>query len=355
MTEEHRDSQAAGSKTVVSFLEKYRLPVIVVLAICVLMLLVSRSPVRKLETHYLTAMDTIVEINFVVPDGIDAEAVKSAIIVEIERLERLLSRTKAASDINRLNSLAGIKPVAVNPDTYRLVEQAYYFAAASNGAFDPTIGPLIDCWGFLGQQYRLPAESEIMDHLWLVDYRKIIFDQTENTIFLPERGMVLEPGGLAKGFILDQVVALLKEYGVSSAFINAGGDIAILGSRPDGEPWRLGIRHPRDPKKIIAAFKVSDGAVVTSGDYKRYFEQGGVVYHHILDPDTGKPARGLSSATILSATAAGADAISTAAFVLGPSDGLRLIEGFQGVEGILITPELEVIISSGLEGIVEIY
>ena len=354
MIDNHQDSRIAGRKAVIRFLEKYRLLIITVLAACVLFLLVSSSPAVEQKTYYLSAMDTMVELNFAVPESSEAEAVKSAVFAEIERLERLISRTEAVSDLNRLNNLAGIEPVVVSPDTYRLVELAYQYAAISNGAFDPTIGPLIDSWGFLGQEFRVPQETEIKQRLPLVDYQNISFNQTETTLFLPVQGMVLELGGLAKGFILDQAVALLKSYGVSSAFINAGGDIALLGSRPDGEPWKLGIRHPRDQKKIMAVLNVSDGAVVTSGDYERDFDQAGVAYHHILDPGTGKPVRELASVTILAATAAEADALSTAVFVLGPLDGLTLIEEIPGVEGVLITPELELIVSSGLEGIIEI-
>ncbi len=350
----HQDSRTAGRDAVISFLKKYRLLIIAVLAVSVLLLLVSSSPVVEMKAYYLTAMDTLVEVNFVVPEGVEADTVKSAVFAEIERLERLISRTVVDSDINRVNSLAGIEPVVVNPDTYQLVELAYQYAAISNGAFDPTIGPLIDSWGFLGQEFRVPEEAEIIKCLPLVDYQRISFDWTKTALYLSEQGMVLEPGGLAKGFILDQVVALLKQSGVSAAFINAGGDIAFLGNKPDGELWKLGLRHPRDQKKIIAVLNVAGGAVVTSGDYERYFDLAGVVYHHILDPKTGKPACGLASVTILAATAAGADALSTAVFVLGPEDGLTLIETIPGVEGVLITPELELIVSSGLEGIIEI-
>jgi len=165
--------------------------------------------------------------------------------------------------------------------------------------------------------------------------------------------MVLELGGLAKGFILDRAIAVLKNYLVRSAFINAGGDIALLGSRPDGEPWKLGILHPRAEKKILAVLEASDRAVVTSGDYERHFDRDGIAYHHIIDPKAGKPARKLASVTVIAATAAEADALSTAIFVLGPSEGLVLIERMPGVEGVLVTPELKVFVSSGMEGIIE--
>lgn len=350
----HQDSRSAGKKAVISYLKKYRLLIIAVLAICVILLLFSSNPADELKAYYLTAMDTLVEVNFAAPEGVEAETVKSAVFAEIKRLERLFSRTAVDSDINRVNSLAGIRPVVVSPDTYQLVELAIQYAAISNGAFDPTIGPLIDSWGFLDQEYRVPEEAEIIRLLPLVDYQGISFDQAKTTLYLSETGMVLEPGGLAKGFILDQVVALFKKNGVSSAFINAGGDIALLGSKPDGGFWKLGIRHPRDQKKIFAVLNFAGGAVVTSGDYERSFDRAGVVYHHILDPKTGKPACGLASVTILAATAAEADALSTAVFVLGPEDGLALIEAIPGVEGVLITPELELIVSSGLEGIIDI-
>ncbi len=344
---------AEEGRTFFYYLKKYRLFFIIALAAGVLFLLISLGPEEEQETYHLITMDTMVELSFIVPEGGDAEEIKDAVFAEMERLEKLFSRTIADSDVSRVNNLAGIEPAVVSPESYKLIELAYHYALISNGAFEPTIGPLIDSWGFLNQEFRLPERAKIEQLLPLVNYQRLELDQAASTIYLPEKGMILELGGLAKGFILDRAMAVLKNYRVCSAFINAGGDIALLGSRPDGEPWKLGILHPRAEKKILAVLNVSDRAVVKSGDYERHFDRAGIAYHHIIDPQAGKPARELASVTVIAATAAEADALSTAIFVLGPSEGLALIEKMPGVEGVLVTPELKVFVSSGMEDIIE--
>ena len=164
----------------------------------------------------------------------------------------------------------------------------------------------------------------------------------------------LDLGGIAKGYIVDRGLALLAQAGVENAFLNAGGDIAILGTKPDGTPWRVGIRHPRGADHYIAVLSMTGGAVVTSGDYERTFEAGGQRYHHILDPSTGYPAGDLTSVTITAPTATEADALSTAVFVLGPERGLALVESLPGVEAVLVTRDLEIMVSTGLVGKIEL-
>jgi FAD:protein FMN transferase len=306
------------------------------------------------HVYYLTTMDTVVELRFNLPDDRRADEVKEAVFNEIKRLEKLFSRTVKGSEVNLINQFAGIKQVPVSPETLVLIEKTLYYSEISEGAFDPTTGPLINLWGFLGQEYRLPSDAEINRILPLVDYEKLIIDQVRSAVLLPDKAMALDLGGIAKGFIVDRAVNLLELFGVKEAYINAGGDLALVGCKTDGERWRIGIRHPRDEDKIIAVIEVAGGAVVTSGDYQRYFKRGGIAYHHIIDPSTGWPARALISVTVIAETVSEADALSTAVFVLGPQKGLSLIEELAGTEGVLITPELEIICSSGLDGMVEI-
>jgi len=188
----------------------------------------------------------------------------------------------------------------------------------------------------------------------LVDYTVLEIDRELSTVYLPVTGMALELGGIAKGYIVDQTMQVLLAEGIEHAYVNAGGDIGLIGTKSDGSPWRIGVRHPRDANKIIAVLSASGGAVVTSGDYERAFIEAGISYHHILNPKTGMPARELTSVTIIAKTAIEADALSTTIFVLGPLKGMALIEQLTGVEGILITPDLQVLISSGLQGLVEL-
>lgn len=309
---------------------------------------------EKLETSHRVTMDTSVELRFAPVKGVNSSRIKDGVFEEILRLEQLFSRSISGSEINRINDAAGKEPVQVSPEVFFVTDKALEFAGLSRGAFDPTIAPLIDLWGFLGQDYKLPTAADIEQKLVLVDFSLVETDSILSTIYLPREGMALELGGIAKGFVVDRALEVLSKMGVEHAFINAGGDIGLIGTKPDGSPWRIGVRHPREENKIIAVLPVTGGAVVTSGDYQRVFEEAGVSYHHIIDPETGMPARGLASVTVLAPTVIEADALSTAVFVLGPVGGMALIESRPGAEAILITPDLKMLISSGLEGIVEL-
>ncbi len=298
-------------------------------------------------------MDTTVEI--VLPAGNPAEAgVLNRVFSEMERLETRFSRNLEGSEISNLNEQAGQGPVRVGADTIDMLQQARNIFDLSEGAFDPAVAPLLDLWGFSNKTYRVPLKNEIETLLPLVDYALVEIDRPRREVsFLAEK-VSLDLGGIAKGYIVDRGVDLLRQGGVNHGFIDAGGDIGIAGPRPDGKPWRIAVRHPRQEGKILAVIPLSSGAVATSGDYERMFEQGGQRYHHILDPDTGYPASGLTSATVIAPNATEADALSTAVFVLGPGPGLELVESLPGVEAILVTPRLEIIISSGLKGKIEL-
>jgi len=306
-------------------------------------------------TYHHVTMDTMVELRFQSDSRRAAEEIRDQVFAEIERLEKLFSRTIEESDVVAVNRQAGRSEVAVSPEVFYVVEQSLYYAGLSEGAFDPTVAPLVDLWGFMDDaEQRVPEQDEISRALNLVDYRLVEILPAKNEIFLPVENMALELGGIAKGYIVDRTLEVLDEAGVEHAFVNAGGDIGLIGTRPDGEPWRIGVRNPRLEQELIAIIPGEDMAVVTSGDYERTFEKDGVKYHHILDPESGKPARYLAGVTITAPTALKADVLSTAVFVLGPEKGMELIESLGEVEGILITPELDIYVSSGLEDAAEI-
>ncbi len=325
------------------------------LIVVVVFLLYRGAAQPRTETFYRILMDTSVELRFQTPAGQNAEALQEAVFSEMAGLEMLFSRTIPESEVSEINRMAGREAVAASEHLIYLLEKALYYGRISNGAFDPTIAPVLDSWGFLGQDYRLPGEEEIERLLPFVDYRLVEVNNNPPAVFLPHEQMAIDLGGIAKGYIVDQALEKLQEAGVTSAFINAGGDLAFIGGRADGEPWRVGIRHPHDENKVIAVLSSLGGAIVTSGDYEREFEVDGISYHHIIDPQSGMPARDLASVTIVAHTATAADALSTAVFVLGPQKGLALIEELPGVEGVLITPGLEVLVSSGLEGLLELH
>jgi len=352
-----RDQQEMSSKKAIfnnRFLKSiYMVPIVVLLILGGYFYYNAFYAVNTYDYTHLT-MDTMVEIRFQTTGERRAGQIKEEVFSEMERLERLFDRTLENSDIYNLNEKAGQKPVEVSPEVFYVAEKALEYAELSGGAFDPTIAPVTDAWGFLGHEYRVPSEEQLNQKLTLVDYREIELDQKNSAVYLPEDDMALELGGIAKGFIVDRAMEVLTNHGVEHAFVNAGGDIGLIGSRPEDDPWRIGVRNPRQEQKMLAVLPVSDKAVATSGDYERSFEEDGVHYHHLLDPETGMPARELASVTIVADSVLEADVLSTTIFVLGREQGMQIIEQKEGVEGVLVTPELDIEYSSGLEEIIEL-
>jgi FAD:protein FMN transferase len=332
---------------------RYLLPVMAVLVVLVFLAFRSNSEDR-MHIFYRVILDTSVELQISASSSAKAELVRDDVFAEMERLEELFSRSISGSEVSAINNSAGKGPISVDQEVFYVTMQALHYSEISNGAFDPTVAPLIDLWGFLGQEYRLPAPEEIEGVLPLVDYRLVEFNDNNSELYLPKEEMALELGGIAKGYIIDRALAVIRNAGIESAFVNVGGDIGMIGVKPDGNLWRIGIRNPRNDSNVIAVLPAFDGAVVTSGDYERVFEVDGKSYHHILDPNDGMPAGVLSSVTIAAETAIAADALSTAVFVMGPVEGMELIENLPGVECIIITPGLEILVSSGLQELAEL-
>ncbi len=336
----------------------------VLLVISVLLLLTTSSChhyASNIFTYNYVTMSTVLEMRFEADSVGMANKLKDQVITEVERLESIFDRNIEVSEVSVVNNNAGIRPVKVSKELFYLVEEAIEYATLTEGAFDPTIAPLVDLWGFIDfdqerDDYRVPQDYEIASKLELVDYKLIELNKDNSTIYLPVEGMALELGGIAKGYIVDRALDILKREGIENAYINAGGDIALLGKRPDGNLWRIAIEHPRKESAdhYLAILDISDSAVLTSGDYIKYFEKGGKRYHHLLDPQTGMPANLLISVTIIAETATDADALSTAVFVMGPLEGFALIEGIKGVEAVMVKPDFEILISSGLVELLEI-
>jgi thiamine biosynthesis lipoprotein len=238
----------------------------------------------------------------------------------------------AVGRLNREGRLTGPLPEGVL-DTLNLARSV---ATLSRGAFDPTILPLTSLWSF-DSGGRLPGAEELAAALPRVDYSRL-WIAADGTVALPP-GFGLDLGGIAKGAVVDLLAAELERRGHRRYLIDAGGDILVSGLKEGRRPWSIAIRHPRDSEVMVGVLELGgEGrvAVVTSGDYERYFEQDGRRYHHIIDPHTGYPAEGLASVTVIAPTCAAADALATAAFVLGPEEGLQLLESLESVEGLLI-------------------
>lgn len=280
-------------------------------------------------------MDTVVTLQIYRGDASQIEAAVEAAFAEIERLEGKLSGWIPDSDISRINEAAGHGLVSVSPETWQIITSAQEFSRLTDGAFDITIGSLMKLWGFQSEGARVPDEAALQRCLRLVGSQQVLLDSTNAKVGLRGPGALIDLGGAAKGYAVDRAIEVLRERGVEMAVVDAGGDIGLLGRKSRGETWKIGIRHPRAPGQTIEILEIDSGAVATSGDYERYFFQDEVRYHHILDPQTGFPARGAVSVTILAKTALEADILSTAVFVLGSEKGMTLIEQLGEVEGII--------------------
>jgi FAD:protein FMN transferase len=270
---------------------------------------------------------------------------------EAVRLEELLSRFIPGSEISRINRSAGIKCERLSGDTYEVLSRAIEFSKYCQGLFDVTIGPLVTLWNNSMDTCKPPENSRIRQVLPLVDYTDLLLDPCKKTAGLQRIGQSIDLGGIGKGFAGDKFLEVFKKYGVSSAFTNIGGNVAALGTKPDGSPWRVGIQHPRQENSLIGLVSVADKAVVTSGDYQRYFiGSNGKRHHHILDPSTGYPAEsGLVSVTIVADSSMAADALSTILFIAGMKKGIELLKRFSGVEAIFVDIDLQVHITAGLK------
>lgn len=297
------------------------------------------TPVSKTGFYF----DTVIKITLYgdVPDSLFDDC-----FALCEKEEALISRTLEGSDVYRINH-AGAAPVTVSDDTASLISSALSYSRLTNGAFDCSIAPLVSLWDIKNNKGVIPSDQQIASALSLVDYNGIQLDG--NTVTLSNAASSIDLGGIAKGYIADKLKELLLSKGVTSALINLGGNVCVIGTKPDGSPFNIGIQKPfAEEGTPITSVKIANQSLVTSGTYERYFEKDGRIYHHILDPSTGWPCdNGLNSVTILSDASVDGDALSTACFVLGLEKGLQLIESLPDVEAMFITTEDELIYSSG--------
>ena len=288
-------------------------------------------------------LDTVITMTAYVEDG---QVLKDA-MDECGRYEQLLSRTIEGSDVWRINHADG-NPVEVSDDTIAILQCAKRIGELSEGAFDVTIAPVSTRWSFTSDNPVLPDADEIAEAAKLVDFTKIEMDG--NTVCLPA-GMMIDLGGIAKGYIADRVKTYLEGRGVKHAILSFGGNIVAIGAKPDGTEWKVGIQDiDKKTGEYMLVSRSTGGSTVTSGIYERGFNLDGVRYHHLLSPETGWPVQNeLASVTIFSDGSMEGDALSTAAFVLGTEAGLKLIESLEKTEAIFIARDRTVTYSSGAE------
>lgn len=280
--------------------------------------------------------------------GEGADVAITALRQTIEQGELMLSRYKTGSEVSSINANSG-SPVVVSPPVYTLLSQIFKYAKWCDGLFDPTISPLMDVWDWQHAS-KAPLQANIEEAVSLVNYRDLVFDAQNGAVKLSRQGQALDLGGAGKGYLADQCTQLLAWMGYSSALVNLGGNVAVLGSREDRTSWSVGVRHPRIASALVGTLSVSDVSVVTSGDYERFFlDDQNRRWHHILDPRTGYPAdSGLLSATVVHPSSLCADILSTALFVAGMEAALHLLTLFPAAEALFIDTNLEIFLTKGL-------
>ena len=289
-----------------------------------------------------TYFDTVVQIEVW---GADQEIMEHCRQM-CEDYEQMLSATIETSEISRINN-AGGEPVEVSDETAGLIEEGIKYGDISDGRFDITIAPATDLWNFTDNEEKiLPDPDELAEAVTHIDYHCIKVEG--NTVTLTDPETRIDLGGIAKGYIADRLKEYLKDEGIEHALIDLGGNMLTLGRRYDGNDFRIGIQKPfADTGTAMAVVSVNDKSVVTSGDYERYFEKDGVIYHHILDPDTGYPVQNdLDQVTIISDQSVDGDALSTTCFAMGLEDGLELIRSLDGIEAVFVTKDGEMHTSS---------
>ncbi len=269
-------------------------------------------------------MSTVFQIQVDSPPP-NAENVIRQAFEEIERLETVLSEWRDDSDISKVNSRAGKKPVKVSPDALRVVDAGMDVSAWSRGAFDLSWAALWGLYDFRPDSIKIPTPEEIKPRLALINYKNIRVSKKYQTVYLRKRGMAIGTGGIAKGYALDHAGAILRGAGIDNYMIFGGGQVQVHGKR-DGRPWRVGIQHPRDTGRYFAALESTGASFSTSGDYENaVFDGEGRRWHHIIDTKTGLPGDKSLSVTIMTSEGIYADALSTAAFLLGPRKALQMI------------------------------
>lgn len=292
---------------------------------------------QTLRTRTVLLMGAPFDISIVAKDSVTAEQNIDSCINEIRRIEYLISDWIDTTQVGRINSNAGVKPVFVDKELLQLTQRAIKFSELTHGAFDISFAAMEKIWIFDGSMTQLPTREQVLKAKEKVGYRKIVVDTVNSTIFLREKGMKIGFGALGEGYAADRCREMMTKKGIMAGIVNGSGDMNTWGTQPDGSPWNIGITNPFRKSKLYAVVPLTEGAVVTSGNYEKYAEINGKRYSHIINPKTGYPATGLISVTVFGPGAEMANGFSTSMMVLGKRRGKKLLKPFREYSYIMIT------------------
>ncbi|GAB3291222.1 FAD:protein FMN transferase [Hymenobacter humi] len=269
---------------------------------------------------------------------------------EVKRIDRLMSFWDSTSEVVRINRMAGVRPVAVSPETFDLINRTLRLSQLSGGAFDITFASADKLYKFDRQAHSaLPDSALVRASVRRIGWQKIKLDPAQHTVFLPEKGMRINLAGILQGYGIRRAKQVLEGLGIKGGLLNGSGDIYCWGRQADGSLWRVAIGDPDHPRSVAAWVDVTDVAVVTAGNYEQYFTVGGQVYGHIINPHTGYPSTGLRSVTIVCPDVELADGLDEVVFVKGAEAGLAFINTLKGVECALITDDNRTLVSRGMK------
>ncbi len=305
----------------------------------------SASAEEESATRDIFAMDTYMTVTAY---GDQAESAVDAAVDEINRLDALLSTGDSDSEVAKINANHG---GTLSEDGNYLMKKSLELYQLTDGAFDISIYPVMDLWGFTTQNFAVPSSEDLKEKLALVDASKIDFDEESGRVSFEEDGMEIDFGGIAKGYTSDQVTKIFADYGIESGLINLGGNVDAYGNKTDGTAWRVAIQSPDQDGNYIGVLETSNKAVITSGGYERYFEEDGITYHHIIDPSNGYPAdSGLKSVTIICDDGTLADGLSTSLFIMGEEKASEFWQAHSDeFDFVLMKDDGSLVISEGIE------
>lgn len=293
-----------------------------------------------------TLMGTRVDITVQGQRADASDMAMAAAFAEMARLSDMMSRYRIDSEVSALHLAAGLQPVVMAPETMQALKMARRMSESSLGAFDITVGAF-NGWNFDPAHAAIPDAAEITRELPLVNYRDLVLDEKSATAYLRRRGMRVDLGGIAKLPILLAGMTVLKRHGINNAMINGGGDVLVNGQL-QGRDWRVGVRDPRAPERILGVVALNEGFVAASGDYERAFVRAGRRYHHILDPRTGQPTTGPHGVTLVSRNLEDINGLGAAIMVAGAEAGRRLLEPLKGVDCLIVEADQRVWLSQGM-------
>jgi thiamine biosynthesis lipoprotein len=319
------------------------------IGLCLFALVCAAAPAHAEWVRRVTdgIMGTRITVELWAEDPAKAEQAIDAVLAEMRHIDDSMSTYKPTSEVSRVNDTAANGPMHISKELFDLLKTAAEYSVITEGAFDITYASVGYLYDFRKHQH--PDEEQIAKALPAIDYRHVILDPKNQTVYFSQKGVRIDLGGIAKGYSVDRGIDVLKSLGYTRAYVGAGGDSRIIGDR-FGKPWVVGIRDPRKGEgNVIARIPLIDAAISTSGDYERFFEEKGVRYHHIIDPHTGHSASKVRSATVIGPYATRTDGLSKTAFVLGPEKAMEIYDRLDDIDAIIVKLDGTVVYSKGMQ------